>query len=81
MSNVPSPKYVGSTIYKAGRISGLSVASFAVAHKVLKLKDPDVGKLDAMDIAKLVATISIAIAIDDYAISHGWWPNDLPMKY
>ena len=75
----PTPKYIGSVIYRAVRIGGISILTAWSAHKFFKIKDIDLGKFDMKDITKLILVVGAASTIDDFAVSKGIYPGDLPM--
>ena len=76
MSNVDTSGIM-NTLYHAAVISGLSMAYSMVSYKLLKIKSPELSRLNVEDGLKLTGIVSASIATRDWLVAQNMIPANV----
>ena len=68
------------TAYHSAVLSGLVLANCMIAEKLLKIKPPNLGKLDVKDAGMLALNILAAELTQEWLVSKGILPDSISPK-
>lgn len=66
-------------VYDAALITGLTIGYSMIAKKLLKMKEPDLGRITFSDSAKLIAIVSASVLTKEYLVARKIIPNHINM--
>ena len=74
-----SEKAVIDLLYNAAVISSLNITYTMLLKSLLKIKPPDLSKLDFEDAAKIIVITAVSLATKDYLVKQKIIPNNISL--